>query len=144
MKYIKSIFILFIGAILIISNLTANQSFDSILKIKETSKNGEILFKEDRKISLKNEKIVGLTKYNNILTEIITEIKLSEKKYLNKELYSIKNLKDSFGNDWTISITITNNDESVTSFISVQDGNTIEGWINRNNKDLFGFRVFNF
>ena len=144
MKYIKSIFILFIGAILIISNLTANQSFDSILKIKETSKNGEILFKEDRKISLKNEKIVGLTKYNNILTEIITEIKISEKKYLNKELYSIKNLKDSFGNDWTISITITNNDESVTSFISVQDGNTIEGWINRNNKDLFGFRVFNF
>lgn len=51
---------------------------------------------------------------------------------------------DNDAKEWTVSINVVDKNSSVTQFISKKDDLIINGWINRNNKDIFGLKIFNF
>lgn len=139
----KNTLLLIIVGLFFIVNLYAN-SFEAIIQIKEVNNEKIILFEKKEKIYFEKNILDKDLKYNEALSLILSKIMILEKNYINEDLYIVESLKDSEGITWTISSTITSKDVSVTQFISYQENRTISGWINRNNKDLFGLRIFNF
>jgi hypothetical protein len=127
-----------------IINLTAQQFFEAIIKIKETNLNGNIIYNEEKKILFNNNKIKENIKYKNILKLILNKVYISEQKYIGEDLFLIETVNDLDDNVWTVTITVTDKDVSISHFISKQKNKNINGWINRDNKDIFTFRLFNF
>lgn len=124
--------------------LFASDSFEMEITIQETSIEGIEKFKNTYNVNLSKNKINKNIKYKIQLTQIAKKILQFEQRYDNENLYFLDEFKDSKGNIWTISSNIKSNDVSVTHFISKQTDKIIDGWINRDNKDIFGFRIFNF
>ncbi len=139
----KTILFMFVIATLISINLTAQQSFEATIKIQETNLNGTITYNEEKKIKF-NKKIIENIKYKNILNIILNKINISEQQYIGKDLFLVESINDLDDNIWTITIRVINKDISVTHFISKQNNKIINGWINRDNKDIFGLRLFNY
>lgn len=119
----------------------AESSFSATLIIKETDKTGRIIYQKEEKI----EDFYSFTdkKYKDDLSEVLKIIKSLENKYVDEKLYFVKSYDGNFAK-WTISSNILTKDTSVSHFISEGDEITVSGWVNRNNKDIFGFRIFNF
>jgi len=124
--------------------LYANDSFEMEITIQETSIDGIEKFKNTYHVNLSRNKINKNIKYKIQLTQIAKRILQFEQQYDGKNLYFLDEFKDSKDNIWTISSNIKSNDISVTHFISKQSDKIIDGWINRDNKDIFGLRIFNF
>lgn len=126
------------------TSLFGLDSFEFNLNL--TEKENKVVLYELNGISvkLKNNKLNKEVKYHDILVKSLYFIKDLEKQYKNKEIYQIKTIIDSNNHEWTFSIRVTSKDTSVTHFILFKKDTTVEGWINRNNKDLFGLRILNF
>jgi hypothetical protein len=135
---------LFILYLLLINNLIAKQSFEATVKIEEINLNGIIKYSEKKDILFIDNKIKQNIKYKEILKVILKKINSAEKRYTKEDLFLINTIYDKYGNIWTVSITVTSKDISVSHFVSKQKSKTINGWINRDNKDIFGLRLFNF
>lgn len=123
-----------------IVTLNASDSFKMILK--ESDLKGKITYEEKYDLSL--DKINSEVKYNKILKEIVLKILAYEKEYVDSELFFVKSIYDEKGNEWTISITVVDKDSSISQFICKQGNIIINGWINRNNRDIFGLKILNF
>lgn len=123
-----------------IVTLNAGDSFKMILK--ESDLTGKITYEEKYDLSL--EKINNEVKHNKILKEIVLKILAYEKEYVDRELFFVKSIYDEKGNEWTISITVVDKDSSISQFICKQGDIIINGWINRNNRDIFGLKILNF
>lgn len=123
-----------------IVTLNASDSFKMILK--ESDLKGKITYEEKYDLSL--DKINSEVKYNKILKEIVLKILAYEKEYVDSELFFVKSIYDEQGNEWTISITVVDKDSSISQFICKQGDIIINGWINRNNRDIFGLKILNF
>lgn len=140
----KTLLVLIAGTIILATNLIGKQSFESKLKIIETKVDGNVVYDEKSAITFKNGSIQNDIKYKNFINKLFINILENEKKFNGKELYYVDSLKDSSNNLWTVTTTVTNKDESVTHAISKQNQKIIEIWINRNDKDIFGLKIFNF
>lgn len=123
-----------------IVTLNASDSFKMILK--ESDLKGKITYEEKYDLSL--DKINSEVKYNKILKEVVLKILAYEKEYVDSELFFVKSIYDEKGNEWTMSITVVDKDSSISQFICKQDNIIINGWINRNNRDIFGLKILNF
>lgn len=125
-------------------SLEASQSGSFRLVIKESNLDNKTLSTYKDKISFNNLEINKEFKYKDIVEKIL-EIALNyEEEYLKEELYFVENVYDSDGNEWTISVTVTDKNSSITNFTAKFDDLIINGWINRNEKDIFGTKVLNF
>lgn len=145
MKYKKLVVLLIVFGFIVTNYLIANQMFESTLSIKVVDNKGNIIYRKDKlNLYLLNDTIIEDIKYKNILTNMLLIIKNIEENLSDKNDLIVKTLNDSEGNDWIITVVVKEKDTTVSHFISKQDNYTIEGWINRDNKDLFGMRVFNF
>jgi len=120
------------------------KEFQATVLIQESSINKVILYETKEKINYDNNKINKKIKYKKILEQMIKKIIFIEQKYKNKEISFMTNIYDDKKNIWTITITTNNKGNSVSYFISKQSNKIINGWINRDNKDIFGFRLLNF
>ncbi len=141
--FFRTKLLLIITSLFLVINLYA-KSFEALIEIKEIDNNKIILLEKKEKIIFENNMLNKDLKYNKALSLILNKIISLEKSYKDSDLYIVESLKDEKGKTWTISSTITSNDISVTQFISSQEEKIISGWINRNNKDIFGLRIFNF
>ena len=139
----KSKLLLIITSLFFIINLYA-KGFEAIIEIKEVNNKKIALYEKKEKVVFENNSLNKDLKYNNALSLILDRVMILEKSYKNTDLYIVESVIDGEGMRWTISSTITSKDISVTQFISSQDDITISGWINRNNKDIFGLRILNF
>ena len=139
----KNKILMIIISLFFIINLQA-RGFEAIVEIEEKNNQELVVFKKKEKIIFENNSLNKDLKYNEALSLLLNKIMILEKKYKDEDLYIVESIKDAKGETWTISSTITNNDVSVTQFISSQEKKTISGWINRNNKDIFGLRILNF
>lgn len=136
--------ILIIFTIIFCINTFASDSFEANLLLKETSKEGTIISTLKEKINFSNNKIDKNIKYNNILKKLIQKVIIFENKYEDEALFFVESIEDENKKAWTISTNVMSSDTSVSQFIVVYDDKIISGWINRNNKDFFGMRIFNF
>jgi hypothetical protein len=134
---------LFLLILFFINNLIAQESFSSIVKIKETNNNGIVLYEKEKNILFNNNKIKEDIKYKKVLKVILKRINVSEKQYIGENLFLIYSINDEHENIWTLTVTVKSKDISISHFISKHNNKIINGWINRDNKDLFGLRLFN-
>ena len=126
-----------------ISNLYA-KNFEAVIQIEEVNNQKITIYNKKEKVIFSKNLLNKDLKYNKALALVLNRIMTLEQGYKDKELYEVESFKDENGLTWTISCTVTAKDESVTQFISSQDKKTISGWVNRNNKDIFGLRIFNY
>lgn len=139
-----TIFLLFIIGVISMSKVLANDNFEAIVTIRETTLDNKLLTTEKYNILLKNNTIDKNLKYKSVFEKIMTRIKHFENKYDGEDLFFVEMVKETDNKEWTISIEVKDSDISVTHFISKYDDKIIDGWINRNNTDIFGLRIFNF
>lgn len=125
-------------------SLEASQSGSFRLMIKELNSDNKLLYSYKDKISFNNLEISKEFKYKDIVEKILEIAVNYEEEYLKEELYFVENVYDSDGHEWTISVTVTDKNSSVTSFTAKYNDLVISGWINRNEKDIFGTKVLNF
>lgn len=125
-------------------SLEASQSGSFRLVIKESNLDNKTLSTYKDKISFNNLEINKEFKYKDIVEKILEIAVNYEEEYLKEELYFVENVYDSDGNEWTISVTVTDKNSSITNFTAKFDDLIINGWINRNEKDIFGTKVLNF
>ncbi|TLP39132.1 hypothetical protein [Arcobacter arenosus] len=143
----KNIFLKFIVVLTLVGSLfilNAKQGEKFILILKESNINGKVLYKLKDKLSLNELEINNSLKRNYMLQRILEKIFDHEDEYTDEELFFVDTLIDKDGNEWTLSVNVLDNNSSVSQFISKKDDLIINGWINRNNKDIFGLKIFNF
>jgi len=143
MFFNKKIVFLFLALVFLSFNINANDSFEATVLIKETANDGKVIYKNKENIVFSNESLNKKIKYSEELKEIIKRVIIFEAKYKDEDLYFVDTFEDK-NNIWTISINVMSNDTSVTHFVVKYSDITVNGWINRNNKDIFGLRIFNF
>ncbi len=129
---------------LFMSSLIAKQSFEATIKIEVTNSSNTSIYSKEKDVILINNKINSEIKHKAILEQILTKISILEVEYKGEDLFLLNTINDKFGNKWTINTTVTSKDTSMSHFISKQNEKTINGWVNRDNKDIFGLRLFNF
>jgi len=143
----KNVFLKFLVVFTLISSLfilNAKQGEKFILILKESNINGKILYKLKDKLSLNQLEINDSLKHNYMLQRIVEKIFDHEDEYADEELFFVDTIIDKDGNEWTLSVNVLDDNSSVSQFISKKDNLIINGWINRNNKDIFGLKIFNF
>ena len=141
---LKMVFIILVTSSLFFLNLEAGDSFEARILIKETMQNGEVIYEINENIDFSNNSLNKKVKNEKMIEKIIKRIIVLEAKYKDTDLFFVESLEDDKKNIWTISAEVTSNDTSVTQFVAKVDDKIISGWINRNNKDIFGLRIFNF
>ena len=143
MFFNKKIVFLFLALVFLSFNINANDSFEATVLIKETANDGKVIYKNKENIVFSNGSLNKKIKYSEELKEIIKRVIIFEAKYKDEDLYFVDTFEDK-NNIWTMSINVMSNDISVTHFVVKYSDITVNGWINRNNKDIFGLRIFNF
>lgn len=143
-KNIKKSCLAFLLMFLISLSANASESFEAKLLLKESTKEGNTLFKLEENIIYSNHKLNKNVKYNTMIKKLVEKVIFFESKYKNEALFFVESIEDKNKKLWTISTNVISNDTSVSQFTVSYDNKIVSGWINRNNKDIFGLRIFNF
>lgn len=130
---------------LLLINLYGADSFEFNFDLTIKNKQNKIIHEiKNEYIDFIDNNLNKKIKFEKVISKSLPIIQKLELEYKDEELFEINTLKDALDNTWTFSTRVLSDDTSVTHFVSLQADQTIEGWINRNNKDIFGLRILNF
>lgn len=141
-KYLILVFLL-----LSFTNKVVAQDFEVRLRYQEKTLDGKIIKQINNTnviYNLENNALDTHIPYKQLFIYILSIIIEKEKNFDPDNTFFIENILDQGNHTWTFSITLKDNSSSITHFISHTNNKTIEGWINHDNKDLFGLNLFNF
>lgn len=140
--FLKVILVCTLIGSFIFLNAKENEKF--ILILKESNIDGKILYEKKEKLSFNELEVRTDLKHSYILQRIVEKVLDHEDEFIDEELFFVDTIIDNDAKEWTVSINVVDKNSSVTQFISKKDDLIINGWINRNNKDIFGLKIFNF
>ncbi len=141
-SFYKIVIVFILISSLFVLNAKQNEKF--ILILKESNINGKVIYNLKEKLSLEELEINHSLKHTYTLQRIVEKIFNHEDEYINEELFFVDTIIDDKGKEWTLSVNVLDKNSSVSQFITKEDNLIINGWINRNNKDIFGLKIFNF